>query len=289
MPTSPPPGSDRARLAAKLREIRAATGMSGNQFAKRLGWPQSRLSKIETGAQFPTGDDVTMWLEGAGAQGEEDVVSDLLRHARVESVSFRHEFPKPGGAGAKQRSVREMEQRASRVATFQPAVLPGLVQTPRYMRELLALPSGPVQMGGASAADVEQLVAVRIDRQSLLHDPGKVLPMVVGEAALWSRIGSTETQLGQLDRLQALVGLRTVDLRILPLSAVMPVAPLHGFRIFDTDLVVVETFIRDNLFMDPDEIELYEVLFRHLQAAAVAGDEAAGLIQRVSRQLIAES
>ncbi|MFC3452455.1 helix-turn-helix domain-containing protein [Amycolatopsis speibonae] len=290
MPTSPPhPGSDRVRLATKLREIRAATGLSGNQFAKTLGWPQSRVSKIETGTQFPTGDDITGWLAAAGAGTEEDAVTALLRRARVESVSFRQEFRKPGGAAAKQRSVLELEQQASRIAQYQPALLPGRLQTPAFMRSLLALPSGPARTGGASDADIEQLVAVRIERQAQLHDPGKALSLTIGEATLWTRIGDRDTQLGQLDRLHTLAGLRTVDLRIVPFDSVMPIAPLHGFSIYDAGLVVVELFAGEHLIMDPDEIALYEALYGRLQAASVSGDAAARLIRNVSHRLAGDS
>ncbi|MEU3627504.1 hypothetical protein BS329_41190 [Amycolatopsis coloradensis] len=287
MPTPPTPGTDRARLAMKLREIRAATGMSGNQFAKELRWPQSRVSKIETAAQFPTGDDILAWLDAADARGEEERVTELLRRARVESVSFRQEFQESGGAGAKQRSVHELEHQATRVATFQPAMLPGLLQTPGFMRELLSLPSGPARMGNASSAEIEQMVAARIERQAQLYEPGKALPFVIGEAALWIRVGDLDTQLGQLDRLQSLVGLRTVDLRILPFETTTPIAPLHGFRIFDTDFVVVETFTGEHLLMDPDEVGLYEQMFRRLHDGAIGGEKAARLIQSVSHRLTA--
>lgn len=286
MPTSSPhPGSDRVRLATKLRELRAATGLSGNQFAKSLGWPQSRVSKIETAVQFPTGDDIAGWLAAADAADQEDSVLELLKRARVESVSFRDEFRKPGGAAAKQRSVLELEQRASRVATFQPALLPGPVQTPGFMRELLALPSGPACTGGAADADIERMVAVRIERQAQLHDPGKAMSLVIGEAALWIRVGDLDTQLGQLDRLSSLAGLRTVDLRILPFSKAMPIAPLHGFRIYDAELVVVELFAGEHLIRDPEEIALYEHMFGTLHAEALSGDAAARLIRSVSRRL----
>ncbi|AUI59104.1 helix-turn-helix transcriptional regulator [Amycolatopsis sp. BJA-103] len=289
MPTPPAPGSDRARLAVKLREIRAATGMSGNQFAKVLRWPQSRVSKIETAAQFPTGEDILAWLAAADARGEEKAVTELLKRARVESVSFRQEFRKSGGAGAVQRSVRELEHQADRVATFQPSMLPGLLQTPGFMRKLLALPSGPAQMGNASGDEIEQMVAARIERQALLYQSNRNLPLVIGEAALWVRVGDLETQLGQLDRLQSLAGLRTVDLRILPFAKATPIAPLHGFRIFDAESVVVETFTGEHLVLDPDEISLYEKLFRRLYDQAVSGAEAARLIQNVSRRLTTEN
>ncbi|GAA4538303.1 helix-turn-helix domain-containing protein [Amycolatopsis samaneae] len=282
-----PSGPDRARLATRLREIRAATGMSGNRFAKHLGWPQSRVSKIETGAQFPTGEDITAWLDAAGARGEEGAVTELLTRARVESVSFRETFRDQGGAAANQRRWLERGQEATRIAEFHAALVPGLLQTPAYARELVALPAGPADLADAPPEDVERMVAVRIERQAVLYDPGKTVSLVIGEAALWVRFGSVETQLGQLDRLRSLAEVRTVDLRIIPFSVAMPVAPLHGFMIFDDRFVQVETQTGEVFVVAPDEIAVYERLFGRLRGAAVAGGEAVKLIQRVARQLTA--
>ncbi|WP_020670468.1 helix-turn-helix domain-containing protein [Amycolatopsis nigrescens] len=285
MSPSPRSGADRARLAAKLREIRAATGKSGNQFAKCLSWPQSRVSKIETGAQLPRNEDITAWLRAAEALGEEHVVTELLVRARVESVSFHHAMKDVGGASAYQQSWRDREQQATRIATFHPSLLPGLLQTAAYIRELVALPAGPADLADASPDDIEQMVAVRIERQGLLYDPGKTLTFVLGEAALWIRIGDLETHLGQLDRIQSLLGLRTVDLRILPFTTAMPVAAVNGFEIHDDNFVLMEHLTGEYMLSAPDEIAAYERLFGHYHAAATAGDEATELIQRIARQL----
>ncbi|WP_216214675.1 helix-turn-helix domain-containing protein [Amycolatopsis aidingensis] len=279
------PGTDHARLAAKLREIRAATGMSGNRFARHLGWPQSRVSKIETGTQLPTDADITAWLRAAEASGEEDAVTELLTRARVESVSFRHAYREVGGAGAQQRSYRDRDQQASRIATFQPSMVPGLLQTPAYARDVIFLPASPVRLGHSTPEDAERMVSVRIERQSLLYDPDRTLLFVLGEAALWTRMGSLETHLGQLDRLQSVVGLRTIDVCILPFTAVMPLAPPLGFIIYDNGYVMVETPTGEHLLRDPEEIRSYELIFDHLRAESVSGDAAVELIQGVSRRL----
>ncbi|ALG13935.1 helix-turn-helix domain-containing protein [Kibdelosporangium phytohabitans] len=285
MSVSPSPDSDRARLAAALRKIRAATGMSGNRFAQQLDWPQSRVSKIETGAQFPTDDDITAWLEAADAAAEHDAVTELLVRARVEAVSFRQAFKDQGGAVANQRMWLERNRRATTITQFHPALIPGLLQTAAYAREIVALPTGPADLADAPPEDVEQMVAVRIERQEVLYDPGKTVSLVIGEAALWTRFGSVETQLGQLDRLRALIGVRSVDLRILPFANPMPVPPLNGFLILDGSFVSVENLTGRVQFADPDEVAVYQRLFGHLHAAALAGDAAVELIQRVARQL----
>ncbi|WP_307796198.1 helix-turn-helix transcriptional regulator [Amycolatopsis sp. 195334CR] len=278
--------SDRARLAAKLRELRAVTGRSGNQFAAHLGWPQSRVSKIETGAQLPTDQDVTDWLTAAGALDQRDTVAALLADARIEQVNFRKVVRESGGAGSLQRLAGSREQRAARVRTFLPAMIPGLMQTPAYARELLSLPSGPAILGGAMTdADLDRLVALRIERQTVLYEGGRSLAFVLGEAALWTRIGGLDTQRGQLDRLQAVAELGSVDLRIVPFTTATPVCPLHGFSIYDDETVTIEMITGSQALADPEEVTSYARLFGHLHTAALAGREATQLIQRVSRQL----
>ncbi|MGC7094243.1 helix-turn-helix domain-containing protein [Amycolatopsis lurida] len=290
MATSPAPGTDRARLATKLREIRAVTGMSGNQFAAHIGWPQSRVSKIETGVQFPTDQDVADWLEAARAHDQRDVVAALLASARVELVNFRKVVKESGDPGSPQRSAGREERQATRISNFQPAAIPGLLQTPAYVRAVLSLPSGPASLGAAMTDDdLDRMVAFRIERQSVLYDNTKTVSFVVGEAALWTRIGSVDTQRGQLDRLHAIAELGTVDLRIVPFATAMPVCPLHGFRIYDDEAVSIETITGSQTLADPDEVAEYVRFFSHLQAAAVAGRDAVQLIQRVSRRLGSEA
>ncbi|QFU92734.1 hypothetical protein YIM_37885 [Amycolatopsis sp. YIM 10] len=266
------------------------TGMSGNQFAAHIGWPQSRVSKIETGVQFPTDQDVADWLEAARAHDQRDAVAALLARARVENVAFRKVVKESGSAGFLQRLAGGREKQATRICDFLPAMIPGLLQTPAYTRELLSLPSGPASLGAAvTDDDLARMVAFRIERQSVLYDNTKTVSFVVGEAALWTRIGGVDTQRGQLDRLHSIAELGTVDLRIVPFTTAMPVFPLHGFRIYDDEAVDIETITGSQTLADPDDVAEYVRFFSHLQAAAVAGRDAVQLIQRVSRRLGSET
>ncbi|MGH8345350.1 MAG: helix-turn-helix domain-containing protein, partial [Pseudomonas sp.] len=80
----------RARLAARLRALRAMTGLSGNQFAQQLGWPQPRVSKLETGKQIPTDEDLDAWLAATGAGKAQAIeLAELLSAARIEYVTWR--------------------------------------------------------------------------------------------------------------------------------------------------------------------------------------------------------
>ncbi|MGH3602747.1 MAG: helix-turn-helix domain-containing protein [Pseudonocardiaceae bacterium] len=71
-----PPIPQRTRLAARLKELRAGKFRSGNQFAAHVGWPQPRVSKIETGAQRPSAQDISTWVNAVD-EGPE-VEAELL-------------------------------------------------------------------------------------------------------------------------------------------------------------------------------------------------------------------
>jgi len=268
----------RARLAARLREVRAAAFPSGNAFAAAVGWVQSRVSKLETGAQLPTEEDIRAWVTTTGAG---DAVADellaLLSEARVEYVNAR-DVQRRGGLAERQAQLGSLEAQATRLAEYQPTLIPGLVQTAEYARELLHLPGGP-EASGASEADIEVMVAERIKRQNVLYQRGKTIQLVIGEAALYSSPRSSDALRGQLDRLVAVAGLSTVELTILPLHAPMPALPMAGFAIHDDRFVLVETLTAEQRLDEPDEVAVYRTVFEHLIAAAAHGDDALAVIR----------
>lgn len=278
-----PQNPDRARLAARLRELRAATGLSGNRFARRLGWVQSRISKLETGAQIPTEADLATWVEHSGASAEAATeLATLLERARVEYATWRDAYRRAGGPGGKQADIAQLEKEATSIAGFQPAVVPGLLQTPAYTRELLTLPCGPLAYA-ASEGDIDAMIAERIKRQEVLYRTGKQVQLVMGEAALHTSVGTFGTLIGQLDRLTTLAELPGVELGIVPFTT--PMLPVPGFDLYDADLVVVETLTGEQRLDEPQEVAQYVRFFDQLRDDALTGLAAVALIQRVAREL----
>ncbi|MPZ66105.1 MAG: helix-turn-helix domain-containing protein [Pseudonocardiaceae bacterium] len=278
-----PQNPDRARLAARFRELRAATGLSGNRFAQRLDWVQSRVSKLETGVQIPTEADIAAWVEhtDAGADAATELAT-LLERARVEYSTWKDAYRKAGGAGGKQADIRQLERGAARIAGFQPAVIPGLLQTPAYARELLTLPCGPLAYA-ASEGDLDAMVAERIKRQEVLYQGGKQVQLMMGEAALHASVGTVGTLVGQLDRLAMVAGLSGVEVGIVPFAT--PVLPVSGFDLYDIDLVVVETLTGEQRLDEPQEVAHYVRFFDQLRDTAATGPDSVALIQRVAAQL----
>nr|MDQ3093385.1 DUF5753 domain-containing protein [Actinomycetota bacterium] len=137
---------------------------------------------------------------------------------------------------------------------------------------------------GATEADVDAQIAKRIRRQDVLYEPGKQVQLVMGEAALHGRPGATGTLLGQLDKLISVAGLPTVELGIIPLGT-LPVMPVSGFAVYDTELVLVETLTGEQRINNPEEVATYAKAFELLRGAAVTGPDSTALIQRVAGSL----
>lgn len=270
---------DRARLTERLKALREGAGLSGSALARALGWPQSKVSKIETMKQLPNADDVRAWADKTGAPANSaDELVGLLADARHEDVEWKDAFREIGASGV-QAEILALESHAIRIGEFQPSMMSGLLQTAEYARESLHIPSGPMAFG-STEDDIERMIALRMQRQQALYRPGKQVQIVLLESALRVRLTSAGTLRGQLDRLIAVAGLTSLDLRIIPFETALPVFPLSGFRIYDEDLVIVESVHREEPISDADEVANYIQFFDLLRGVSCRGDDALRLIRR---------
>ncbi len=133
-----------------------------------------------------------------------------------------------GSIAATQAQIGALEAEATVIREYQPSMMPSVVQTVAYAREMLTTPGGPVLVGATPDA-VEALIVERVKRQALLYEPRRQVQIVLGQAALTVHFGSVDTPTGQLDRLLVLAGLTSVDLRVLPSAA--PVAAPASWRV----------------------------------------------------------
>jgi transcriptional regulator with XRE-family HTH domain len=275
-------------LAAQLRALREDAGLTGTSLAQQVGWGQSKVSKIETGRQLPTEDDIRQWARVVSAPTAkvEELLASLER-AKVEFATWREQYRAAGSGADKQADIRALEARATRIGEFQPAFIPGLLQTAQYARELLLAWAVDAAQGafGINEAGVDRLVAARMQRQQLLYEPGKQVQLVILEAALYSRVCSPEALAGQLDRLIAVTSLPNVEFGIIPFTASLPVFPICSFMIFDTELVTVESLTGEQQVNEPDQIALYDRFFALLRDSAARGQSAVALIHRALTEL----
>ncbi|WP_326556167.1 helix-turn-helix domain-containing protein [Micromonospora sp. NBC_01796] len=268
-------GSDRGALGARLRELRAREGISGINLASRLGWVQSKVSRIETGRQLPTEDDVRAW--GAVIDADEPLLDELLRQLRAlrgEHIAWRRGASDAAQAGT-QRSMMELAAEATLVRNFELGVVPGLLQTADYARVRLA---ENVEFHGAPGDDLEDALLLRIQRQQVLYDSTKQFRFLVTESVLRMSLCPVDVMRGQLDRLTALTGMSNVELGVIPTEARLPLAPLHGFVMFD-DTVTVETWAEEQTWQTAADALRFGRIFDRLHEVARHGEDARDIIQ----------
>lgn len=281
---SAPITPQRALLARRLRELRAAAFPSGSALARQLGWHQTRVSKLEQGNQRPTDDDLRQWTEAVGASTEQlDELYELASAARIEYATFPQRYRQHGGAVAEQETTTREDAASTRIAEFQPAMIPGLLQTAAYARDVLTRPCGPTS-AGVTLDEIDHIVGKRIERQQILYSPRQTIQIIMGEAALHTRFGTVETLIGQLDRLLALTGYPNVEIGVIPFTAKMPIYPLTTFILYD-DHVLIESITAQQRLDSPDDVQAYESYFEELREAAVTGHELETLLARISATL----
>lgn len=264
----------------RLRALRLDAGLTGKELADQLGWAASKVSRLEHGRQTASADDVAAWVMacGAGPDVQDDLLADL-RSLRVQYAAWRRQL-RTGFAG-RQRVAIALEAATSMLRVYEPASVPGLLQTPDYARHVFI--NNAAFRDGAS--DIDAAVQAWMKRQEFLYDRGKRFRFLVTEAALLYLVCPPATLRAQLDRLVVLSGLDTVELAVLPFEARLPKSPGHNFWIFDDRLVLVGTVSAELSLRDPEDIELYTRLFELFWDVSARGDDAIALITKLVQQL----
>jgi transcriptional regulator with XRE-family HTH domain len=274
-------------LGARLRAVREEAGMSGAELARALGpgWRQPKVSKIENGTQLPTGKEIEAWAVAVGT--EPGPLLRLRRKAAAEYATFRDRIAGAGGPAAFQDQLGAVETSCTTLlAEYQPAFVPGLLQTATFMREM-AEGEEFLEENGIVPTNLGQLIAAKIRRQSILYEGRRRIVHVVGEAALRTRIGkiTVQTMRGQLAHLAETATLPGHEFGIVPFAVASPVAPASGFVLYDNDLVVVETLAGRLQITEPELVTRYVRWLDRLLDAAVTGAQAASLCRSIASEL----
>jgi transcriptional regulator with XRE-family HTH domain len=237
--------------------------------ARRLGpgWGQPKISKIESGRQLPSEEDIRAWARATGADPDELLA--LLDRAAHEYRTFREAYPAEGGAAEHQAAYAAAEQAAKRLFYYQPLIVHALLQTPEYARAILHLPGGPADHG-ATPDEIDRMIAERMRRASILYEPGRDITVLVGEAALRNQVGSPEIMQRQRDHIAHLAATVTHSKIGMIAFDRCPILPLHGWEQRD-NIVSIETTAGDLEIADPAEVEQYEHWAALLTDAALFG------------------
>ncbi len=268
----------RAALGLRLVHLRKRAGLTQKGLAAAVGIRQPTVSGFESGRHIPTSDMLgriasALRLPEEVRQELEDRISELRIEVRAARLLARQ------GPAIVQGQIGAREAAATDIRSYHLGLVPGLLQTPEYVRAMGAVLDPDVEV------DVDALVAAREERQRLLLDPRRRFRFLMAEAALRVRIASVEVHRAQLRRLLALgEGFPHVAIGAIPAGVPLTAWTLAGFDVIG-DTVEVEYATGSVLLRDPGDVDVYRRLFDRLDAQAVHGRDLVALLRDVDSWL----
>lgn len=260
----------RRRLATRLRDLRVRAGLSQDEIIDRANVDRRTIVRAESGEITLSARYLARYLDVCGVD----------RETRAELLELGTQARKRGGWWVAYKDLYagpylQLEAEASEVCNYEPLLVPGLLQTPEYMR---------VAMRSTSEAQVERHIEARQRRQERVTSGALTVRAVLDEAVLW-RMGAGAAAHGQLEYLLDMAALPNVDIRVVPWSAgVYPgtrfsLAILRFPETVDPDLAMTETAIGERYADDADEVAALDALYHETQAAALSQELSADLVR----------
>jgi transcriptional regulator with XRE-family HTH domain len=246
--------------------------LSGTRLAELCGWLSSKVSKIEHGKQTPSEDDLRAWCEHCRALADLPDLIAAVRSIETQFAEWRRIIR--SGIRRRQQASAAVYERTRLFRVYEPAVVPGLLQTHEYAVAVLSTSINFFRVPD----DAEESAIARLERQRVLTHGDRHFHMLLGEQALRTNVGGAKVMAAQLEHLLAMLRLPRLRLGIIPIDAPYRVPLNNGFWIMDESLVQFDTYSAELSLIRPDEITLYGRAFERLAALAVYGVEARGII-----------
>lgn len=196
------PTFERRQLGLTLRRLRDQAGKPQQVAADLLKKTRTRIVQLEDGTATISQEELVKLLDCYGvAGGERETVLELGAQARRRQKRRVHVDHLPD---AYQRFA-DLEASASEINWFETGIIPGLLQSPSYMRAVFAECEGV--WWEKDDAEGQDRLAYRIERQARLleSDERRIFRFVVTEDALHANLGSPDVMREQLGHLLALL------------------------------------------------------------------------------------
>lgn len=204
----------RRELGRYLKELREKRGVTVAAGARALEWSTAKLWRVETGrVAMRTHDVQVMCRVYRASEDFTQVLTGLAKQSRAKGWWQAY-----GDAIPEWFSLYVgLEAAASRIRTYDPELIPGLLQTKAYSQAFIG-----IERPELTPAEVDRAVAVKLHRQRLLtrHLPGPPeFEVLLSEAVLRRPISDRAAMSGQLRHLaEQAERLDNVTVRVLPLA-----------------------------------------------------------------------
>ncbi|MFD7889353.1 helix-turn-helix domain-containing protein [Streptomyces albidoflavus] len=255
----------RILLGSQLRRLREGRGITREAAGYSIRASESKISRMELGRVSFKARDVEdlLTLYGVADGAERAALLDLAREANVAGWWHSYSDVLPGWF----QTYVGLEGAASLIRVYEVQFVHGLLQTEAYAHAVVER-----GMPGASAAEIDRRVALRLERQKLLvseRAPG--FHVVLDEAALRRPYGDRTVMREQLEHLIEISERPNVTLQVMPFSFGGHAGESGAFALLrfpESDLsdVVYLEQLTSALYLDKrEEVAQYERAMERLQ------------------------
>ncbi|WP_030727621.1 helix-turn-helix domain-containing protein [Streptomyces sp. NRRL S-237] len=262
-----PSSSPRALLGAELRVARERAGLSQAELGERLFVSGSFIGQLEAGTR-------RMQLDFARQiDGTLDTGGFFERNCEAAAKSkYPDHFTEAAEAEARAKTIRE----------YAPQLIPGLLQTEAYAREVFR-----AYQPTATEETIDELVTNRLARASLLSDPTTPLLWCVLDEAVLRRAGDSPATLAEaLRHIARLIRSCRIIVQVLPFSAGVHAGMLGSLKLMSFDdappLAYVQGMGTGQLFDDPATVTQHTLTYDLLTANALSPRKSLALIESVA-------
>ena len=264
---SEPESSDSLRtFGAVVQALREHAGLNREEFADLVRFSKHTVASVELGRRMPDPAFVDRAEEALGNTG-------ALRKAAG------HLARQPGLA-AWFRQWARLEAAAIALCTYECRMIPGLLQTEAYARQLFDDELPPLK-----DEQIEAQWVARADRQQLLPDrPNTAFSFIVEEHLFLRRTGGTAVTQELIDRVLEISALRNVEIQIMPLVKESH-AGLHGpMQLLETPdtkwFAYTEAPESGQLLSDPKIVSVLQKRYARMRSQALTFEDSVSLLQR---------
>jgi Domain of unknown function (DUF5753)/Helix-turn-helix domain len=281
---SPGPTALRIVLGTQLRRLREARSITAAAAGHAIRASHAKISRMELGRVGLRDRDVADLLTLYGVTDEQERRAFLTLVRRANVPGWWHQYSDIVASWFE--IYLGLEQASSVIRTYQPQLVPGLLQTQDVAR-------GVIELGHPrpSNEDLERRVSLRMARQEILTQPAAPqFWAVIEEASLW-RLDGRSVMREQIDHLITMAELPNVALQVIPIHSGAHVAlggPFTILRFSDPDLpdIVYLEQLSSALYLDKgDDVQHYRAIMDRLCLQSKAPAETISFLSNLRKEL----
>ncbi|MEU6038788.1 helix-turn-helix transcriptional regulator [Actinomadura sp. NPDC047616] len=278
----------RRQLAAEVRKLREARGLTIDALAEYVHISRSKIIRLENAQLRPDLADLMNILEALGIpEQQHDQIIQLAREAATRGWWDRYGM----SMGPRQKLAADLEFHAETIRSYDQTAMPAILQSPEFISALVDLD----KTQGSLDYHPDRMISARENRQGqLLRPDGPYYETVLDECVIHRLAVPPQAMAAQLRHMIELVSNEErITVQVLPHDVRIPggFLPKCSFYLYtfadpgDAPMAVVDTVTTDLILTKRSEVARYTGMYDRLRAAALSREDSIAFLTGVADRL----